>query len=126
MRCMLALEDGTVLSGRSVGASGTATGEVVFNTAMAGYQEVLSDPSYYGQIVAMTAPMIGNYGVNSSDEESPRPVLSAFVIRELASRSSSWRAEEELEAYLTRHRVVAVEGVDTRALTLRLRTAGSL
>ncbi|MCP4592786.1 MAG: glutamine-hydrolyzing carbamoyl-phosphate synthase small subunit, partial [bacterium] len=91
-----------------------------------GYQEVLGDPSYYGQIVAMTAPMIGNYGVNSSDEESPRPVLSAFVIRELASRSSSWRAEEELEAYLTRHGVVAVEGVDTRALTLRLRTAGSL
>lgn len=126
MNCTLALEDGTVFCGRSVGAPGTATGEVVFNTAMAGYQEVLTDPSYCGQIVTMTSPMVGNYGVNSADTESHKPFLSGFVVRELVRRHSNWRAGESLAGFLDRHAIVAIEGIDTRALTHRLRVNGSL
>ncbi|UCG16936.1 MAG: glutamine-hydrolyzing carbamoyl-phosphate synthase small subunit, partial [Phycisphaerales bacterium] len=126
MICKLALEDGTVFTGQSTGAPGTVTGEVVFNTAMAGYQEVLTDPSYCGQIVAMTSSMIGNYGVNDTDQESRRTFLSGFVVREMVKQHSNWRATGDLPAYLNDNGVVAVTGVDTRALTRRLRVLGSL
>ncbi len=126
MTCKLALEDGTVFTGRGVGAAGTVTGEVVFNTAMVGYQEVLTDPSYCGQLVVMTAPMMGNYGVNDADWESRRPFLSGFVMRELVERHSNWRATGGLRAYLAEHGIVAMTGLDTRALTRRLRVHGSL
>ena len=126
MSCKLALEDGTVFHGRSAGADGTATGEVVFNTAMSGYQEVLTDPSYCGQIVTMTCPMMGNYGVNGADWESRRPHLSGFVAREMVRRHSNWRARGGLGHYLDEHGIVAVENIDTRALTRRLRRHGSL
>jgi carbamoyl-phosphate synthase small subunit len=122
----LALEDGTVLRGRGFGARGDRFGEVVFNTAITGYQEVLTDPSYRGQIVAMTAPEIGNVGVNREDEESARAWLSGFVVRELSPVVSSWRAERTLDAWLEAEGVVGIAGVDTRALTRRLRTVGML
>lgn len=122
----LALEDGTVFTGQSVGAAGTVTGEVVFNTAMVGYQEVLTDPSCCGQIVTMTAPMIGNYGVNAADVESRKTFLSGFVMREMVDRYSNWRAERDLRAYLESNGIVALSGLDTRALTRRLRVQGSL
>jgi len=122
----LVLEDGTAFQGRSVGAPGEAVGELVFNTAMTGYQEILTDPSYKGQIVCMTYPHIGNYGVNQDDEESRRPWLEGFVMRELSPVASNFRAQESLEAYLRRHGLVAIDGVDTRALTLALRQHGSM
>jgi len=122
----LALEDGTVFTGQPAGAAGTVTGEVVFNTAMAGYQEVLTDPSYCGQIVTMTAPMIGNYGVNAADVESRKTFLAGFVMREMVDRYSNWRAERDLRAYLESNGIVALSGLDTRALTRRLRVQGSL
>jgi carbamoyl-phosphate synthase small subunit len=122
----LALEDGTVLRGTAFGARGETSGEVVFNTALTGYQEVLTDPSYRGQIVAMTAPEIGNVGTNPEDDESPRAYLSGFVVRELSPRVSSWRAETALGAFLEREGVIGLAGVDTRALTRRLRERGSL
>ena len=122
----LVLEDGTAFHARSVGADGEVFGEVVFNTAMTGYQEVLTDPSYKGQLVCMTYPHIGNYGVNEDDAESRRPWVEGFIIRELSPIASNFRAQESLEAYLTRHRLVAVDGVDTRALTVTLRQHGSL
>lgn len=122
----LILEDGTILTGRGFGAKGSAGGEVVFNTCLSGYQEVITDPSYRGQIVTMTAPLIGNYGVNLEDEESLKPWLSGFVVRELSPIVSNFRATEALDAYLERHGVVGIEGVDTRALTRRLRDRGAL
>ncbi|HEX2570273.1 MAG TPA: glutamine-hydrolyzing carbamoyl-phosphate synthase small subunit [Polyangia bacterium] len=122
----LALEDGTVLRGTAFGARGETSGEVVFNTALTGYQEVLTDPSYRGQIVAMTAPEIGNVGTNPEDDESPRAYLSGFVVRELSPRVSSWRAATSLSAFLARENVIGLAGVDTRALTRRLRERGSL
>ena len=122
----LALEDGTVLRGEAFGARGEAFGEVVFNTAITGYQEVLTDPSYRGQIVAMTAPEIGNVGINPEDMESDRAWLSGFVVRELSPVVSSWRARETLDAFLARQGVLGLCGCDTRALTRRLRTAGVL
>ncbi len=122
----LVLEDGTAFPGRSVGASGEAFGEAVFNTSMTGYQEVLTDPSYKGQIVAMTYPHIGNYGVNEEDVESRRPWVEGFIMRELSPMASSFRSQEPLDAYLKRQHVVALDGVDTRALTLRLRQQGSM
>lgn len=124
--CRLALEDGTVLRGHAFGARGERSGEVVFNTSLTGYQEVLSDPSYRGQIVAMTAPEIGNVGCNPEDEESRRVWLSGYVVRELSPVVSSWRARESLEALLEREGVVGLCGVDTRALTRVLRTQGML
>ncbi|MBI3321604.1 MAG: glutamine-hydrolyzing carbamoyl-phosphate synthase small subunit, partial [Candidatus Omnitrophica bacterium] len=122
----LALEDGTAFRGRSVGAPGEAFGEAVFNTAMTGYQEILTDPSYKGQIVCMTYPHIGNYGVNEEDVESRRPWVEGFIMRELSPVASSFRSQEPLDAYLKRHQVVALDGVDTRALTLALRQQGSM
>ncbi len=122
----LVLEDGTAFNGRSVGAPGEAFGELVFNTAMTGYQEILTDPSYRGQLVCMTYPHIGNYGVNEEDVESRRPWVEGFVMRELSPIASNFRSQEPLGAYLKRHQIVAIDGVDTRALTLTLRRGGSM
>ncbi len=122
----LALEDGTVMTGTAFGASGEADGEVCFNTSMTGYQEILTDPSYRGQILVMTYPEIGNYGVNAEDVESARPHLAGFVVRELSRRVSNFRAQEDLKQYLIEHGVLAMEGIDTRALVRRLRTHGAM
>jgi carbamoyl-phosphate synthase small subunit len=123
---ILMLEDGRVFTGEVYGAPGVALGEVVFNTSMTGYQEVLTDPSYAGQLVTMTYPLIGNYGVNAKDQESAHPQVAGFVIHEAAPLHSNWRAEESLEAYLRRTRVVAITGVDTRALTRHIRSRGAM
>lgn len=123
---MLALEDGTVFEGTAFGAAAERSGEVVFNTSMTGYQEVLTDPSYRGQIVAMTYPLIGNYGVNADDAESRSVWVEGFVVREFSRIHSNWRAGEDLDAYLRRHGVIGIEGIDTRELTKRLRTVGAL
>jgi carbamoyl-phosphate synthase small subunit len=124
MNAILALEDGTWFQGVSAGAPGHTEGEVVFNTSMSGYQEVLTDPSYAGQIVTMTAPQIGNYGVADTDRESARPQVAGFVMRDPSPVSSNWRAEGTLRDYLTRHNIVAIGDIDTRALTKKLRSAG--
>ena len=124
MQAVLALEDGTWYRGDAAGAHGSASGEVVFNTNMTGYQEVLTDPSYSGQIVTMTCPQIGNYGVAAEDTESERPQVAGFVIREASPIASSWRADATLHGYLVEHGIVAIAGIDTRALTRLLRTAG--
>jgi carbamoyl-phosphate synthase small subunit len=126
MRAILALEDGTVLHGDAFGARASACGEVCFNTSMTGYQEILTDPSYKGQIVTMTYPLIGNYGVNSQDVESWRPHVSGFVVRELSPVVSNWRADFSLPEYLDKHGVPGIQGVDTRALTKKLRVRGAL
>jgi carbamoyl-phosphate synthase small subunit len=122
---VLALEDGTVFEGRSFGREGEVTGEVVFNTALCGYQEVLTDPSYAGQIVTMTYPHIGNYGVNREDVESSRPQVAGFIVREASTVVSSWRASGELARYLDEHGIVGISEIDTRALTRHLRTHGA-
>jgi carbamoyl-phosphate synthase small subunit len=124
MKAILALEDGTWYQGVAVGAPGHTEGEVVFNTSMTGYQEVLTDPSYAGQIVTMTTPQIGNYGVVDTDEESAKPQVAGFVMRDASPVSSNWRAQGTLKDYLTRHHIVAIGDIDTRALTRRLRSAG--
>ena len=124
MNAVLALENGVWFRGTAAGASGKAQGEVVFNTNMTGYQEVLTDPSYAGQIVTMTCPQIGNYGVAPDDVESRGPQVAGFVIREESPIASNWRADRTLRAYLVEHGIVAIAGVDTRALTRLLRTAG--
>jgi carbamoyl-phosphate synthase small subunit len=123
---ILMLEDGRTFQGEVYGARGTAFGEVVFNTSMTGYQEVLTDPSYAGQIITMTYPLIGNYGVNVQDQESGHTQVAGFVIHEAAPVHSNWRAEESLEAYLVRSGVVAMTGVDTRALTRHIRSRGAM
>jgi len=123
---LLALEDGTVLRGRGFGATGETFGEAVFNTAMSGYQEVLTDPSYAGQIVVMTAPHQGNYGTNDEDPESDRVRVAGFAVREASRRASSWRGERTLAEELTVAGVVGIEGIDTRRLTLRLREQGAM
>ncbi|MCA1605218.1 MAG: glutamine-hydrolyzing carbamoyl-phosphate synthase small subunit, partial [Acidobacteria bacterium] len=123
---ILALEDGRTFRGRSWAAEGETCGEMVFNTSMTGYQEVLTDPSYAGQIVCMTYPLIGNYGVNDRDEESSRPWVEGFVVREASRMASSWRAEETLDAYLKRWNIVAMEGIDTRALVRHIRDKGAM
>lgn len=125
-RALLVLEDGTVFEGRSCGARGESFGEIVFNTSMTGYQEVLTDPSYSGQIVTMTFPHIGIYGVNATDAESRGVFASGLVMRELSETASNWRAEETLGGYLKRRGVVALEGVDTRRLTRHVREAGAM
>jgi carbamoyl-phosphate synthase small subunit len=125
-RAVLALEDGTVLEGRAYGAEGLAAGEVVFNTAMTGYQEILTDPSYRGQLVAMTAPQIGNTGVNEDDPESSVPHVGGFIAREFARRPSSWRATRPLDDWMRQHGVVGIHGIDTRRLTRLLREKGVL
>jgi carbamoyl-phosphate synthase small subunit len=124
MNAILALEDGTWYRGVAAGASGEACGEVVFNTSMTGYQEVLTDPSYAGQIVTMTAPQIGNYGVAAGDAESRAPRVAGFVMREASPVASNWRADGTLRDYLVRHHIVAIADIDTRALTRVLRSAG--
>ncbi len=122
----LALEDGTVLRGISVGADGESIGEVVFNTSLTGYQEVFTDASYNGQMVVMTNPLIGNYGVNPDDEESRAPSLRGVIVREMSRRPSNFRSCEPLDGYLARHGVVGISGIDTRAVTKLLRVEGSL
>jgi carbamoyl-phosphate synthase small subunit len=122
----LALEDGTVFTGISFGAEGEVDGEVCFNTSMTGYQEILTDPSYRGQIVAMTYTEMGNYGVNGEDVESAKPHLAGFIVKGFAERPSNFRAEESLDAYLKRHGIVGLAAIDTRALVRRLRTRGAM
>src|SRR5471032_2836150 len=112
----LALEDGTVFTGRAFGTPGTAEGEVVFNTSMTGYQEILTDPSYKGQIVTMTYPLIGNYGINRQDVESKRPHVAGFIIKELSPIYSNYRADLSLDEYLKQNNILGIEGIDTRAL----------
>lgn len=126
MNAILALEDGTVLRGDAFGAIATACGEVCFNTSMTGYQEVLTDPSYKAQIVAMTYPLIGNYGINSVDIESWQPQVAGFVIRELSPVASNWRSDLSLEQYLENNGIPGIQGVDTRALTKKLRIRGAM
>src|SRR5204863_5832891 len=121
---LLALEDGTTYRGAAAGADGTATGEVVFNTSMTGYQEVLTDPSYAGQIVTMTCPEIGNYGVSPEDVESRAPQVAGFIIRDESAVASNWRSQGTLRDYLIAHGIVAIADIDTRALTRRLRSGG--
>jgi carbamoyl-phosphate synthase small subunit len=122
---LLVLRDGRAFRGRALGGDGEATGEVIFNTAMSGYQEILTDPSYRGQIVTMTYPMIGNYGFNEEDAESRRPWVNGFIVREASPWPSSWRGRTSLDAYLKTHGIVALEGIDTRALTRHLRDHGA-
>ncbi len=125
MKAVLLLEDGSSFEGTACGALGEAFGEVVFNTSITGYQEILTDPSYKGQIVTMTYPLIGNYGVNVEDGESGGPWVEGFVVRELSALSSNWRSTQDLDQYLREHGVVGIQGVDTRAITRRLRTKGA-
>jgi len=122
----LALEDGSVFTGRAFGAAGTSEGEVVFNTSMTGYQEILTDPSYKGQIVAMTYPLIGNYGVNRRDVESKRPHVAGFIIKELPPVYSNWRADLSLDEYLKENNIIGLQGIDTRALVRRIRMTGAM
>lgn len=126
MKALLALEDGSVFTGRAFGAKASAIGEVCFNTSMTGYQEILSDPSYKGQIVAMTYPLIGNYGINRQDVESYRPHVAGFVIRELSPVVSNWRSDLSLEKYLEENGIPGIDSIDTRALTKKLRVRGAL
>jgi carbamoyl-phosphate synthase small subunit len=126
VKALLALESGRVFSGRSFGAEGETSGEVVFNTSMAGYQEILTDPSYEGQIITMTSPHIGNYGVNEEDAESRKPFGAGLIVREISGLYSNWRARESLQAYMQRFGLVGLTDVDTRALTRHLRETGAL
>src|SRR5262245_36801090 len=124
MEAILALENGTFYKGRAAGAEGEARGEVVFNTSMTGYQEVLTDPSYAGQIVTMTSAEIGNYGVSPEDVESRKPQVAGFIIRDESPVASNWRAESTLREYLAANGIVAISDIDTRALTRQLRSGG--
>lgn len=126
MKAFLLLEDGTIFEGNSFGMEGKVIGEVVFNTGMTGYQEVLTDPSYCGQIVCMTYPLIGNYGVNIEDIESLKPQVRGFIVRELCKTPSNWRSIESLNEYLKRNEIIGLEGIDTRALTRILRDKGTM
>jgi carbamoyl-phosphate synthase small subunit len=126
LKAILALEDGRSFEGASFGATGTRIGEICFNTSMTGYQEVLTDPSYRGQMVAMTYPLIGNYGTNALDQESLSPHVRGFIIEELSEAPSSWRSEMSLEDYLCKWDIPGVQGIDTRALTRHLRTRGAM
>jgi carbamoyl-phosphate synthase small subunit len=126
IKAIIALEDGRVFEGKAFGARGERYGEIVFNTSMTGYQEILTDPSYKGQIVTMTYPLIGSYGVNPQDVESSRPHVEGFVVREYIRNYSNWRAKESLEAFLQRHAIIGVEGVDTRAITRHIRSVGAM
>src|ERR1700690_755094 len=126
MKAILALEDGSVFHGQGFGARASACGEVCFNTSMTGYQEILTDPSYKGQIVTMTYPLIGNYGINSQDVESRKPHVAGFVVRELARVYSNFRADRSLDQYLAENNIIGIEGIDTRALTRRLRIGGAM
>ena len=126
---LLVLADGTEFDGEAIGADppdGVATGEVVFNTVLSGYQEVITDPSYAGQIIAFTYPHIGNYGTTAADDEAVRPFCRGIVVRDLARRRSSWRSDDDLDGFLRRHRVPGIAGVDTRRLTRHIRDAGAM
>ncbi len=123
---LLALEDGSVYHGRAFGADATIAGECVFNTSMTGYQEIVTDPSYFGQIVTLTAPMIGNYGINDADTEASAPRASGLVVRELSPVVSNWRATTSLDAYLKKHGIPGISDIDTRALTKKLRVDGAM
>jgi carbamoyl-phosphate synthase small subunit len=125
MKAVLALADGKVFSGKALGAIGEVTGEVVFNTSMTGYQEILTDPSYHGEIVTMTYPQIGNYGINPEDVESGKPFLSGFVVKESCPFPSNFRSQMSLDAYLKENNIVSIEGIDTRALVRHIRTVGA-
>jgi carbamoyl-phosphate synthase small subunit len=125
-KAILVLEDGRVFRGSSFGAEGETFGEMVFNTSMTGYQEILTDPSYAGQIVCMTYPLIGNYGVNEEDTESRRPWVEGFVVREASRVTSNWRSTESLDSYLKRHKIVGIEHIDTRALVRHIRDKGAM
>lgn len=126
MDAILALEDGKIFRGKSFGATGERCGEAVFNTSMTGYQEILTDPSYKGQIVTMTYPLIGNYGVNPQDVESRQPFVEGFVVKEYSKIASNWRCRESLADYLKENDIVGIEGIDTRSLTLHIREAGAM
>ena len=126
---LLVLADGTTFEGEAIGAEapgGVATGEVVFNTVLTGYQEVITDPSYAGQIITFTYPHIGNYGVTAADDESRRPFCRGVVVRDLSRRRSNWRSHDDLDAFLRDHRVPGIAGIDTRRLTRHLRDAGAM
>ena len=125
MKAALALADGRVFYGRAFGSTGEISGEVVFNTSMSGYQEILTDPSYCGEIVTMTYPQIGNYGINREDVESSRPHLSGFIIKELCEFPSNWRCEMSLDAYLKEYDIIGLAGIDTRALVRHIRDKGA-
>ncbi len=125
MKAVLVLEDGTVFEGEGFGCQGEAFGEVVFNTSITGYQEIITDPSYKGQIVMMTYPLIGNYGVNEEDGESRKPWLEGFVVKELSAIRSNWRSTMSLDEYLKKHNIIGIQGIDTRALTRLLRINGA-
>jgi carbamoyl-phosphate synthase small subunit len=126
IKAIIALEDGRIFEGKAFGARGERYGEIVFNTSMTGYQEILTDPSYKGQIVTMTYPLIGNYGINPDDVESTRPHVEGFVVREYVRHYSNWRAHGSLEDYLKQYAIIGVEGVDTRAITRHIRSAGAM
>ncbi|MDO8685200.1 MAG: carbamoyl phosphate synthase small subunit [Clostridiales bacterium] len=126
MKAFLALEDGSVFEGVGFGKSGEVVGEIVFNTGMTGYQEVLTDPSYCGQIVTMTYPLIGNYGINQEDIESIKPQVKGFIVREHCTEPSNWRSEGNLNDYLVRNNIIGIQGIDTRALTRILREKGTM
>jgi carbamoyl-phosphate synthase small subunit len=125
-QAILVLEDGRIFRGYSFGAEGETFGEMVFNTSMSGYQEILTDPSYAGQLVCMTYPLIGNYGTNSEDSESKKPWAEGFVVREASKISSNWRAQETLDSYMKRHKIVGIEHIDTRALVRHIRNKGAM
>lgn len=125
-KAILVLEDGRTFRGLSFGAEGETFGEMVFNTSMSGYQEILTDPSYAGQLVCMTYPLIGNYGVNEEDVESRRPWVEGFVVREASKVASNWRSSESLDSYLKRHKIVGIEKIDTRALVRHIRDKGAM
>lgn len=126
MNAYLCLADGRIFTGKSIGLAGETTGEVVFNTSMTGYQEILTDPSYAGQIIALTYPLIGNYGINKKDEESPGINARGLIIKELCNQPSNYRTEQNLHTYLVAHGIVGIRDVDTRALTRHLRSAGTM
>jgi len=126
MNAILVLEDGKIFKGKSFAAEGTTYGEVVFNTSMTGYQEILTDPSYKSQIVTMAYPLIGNYGINSDDMESRKPFVEGFVVRERSRISSNWRSQLDLEEYLQQNDIIGIEGIDTRALTRHIRLKGAM
>lgn len=126
MKAILALEDGTIFEGEAFGSSGEIGGEVIFNTSMAGYQEILTDPSYYGQIIMLTYPLIGNYGIAKEDFEAMQPYANGLIVKELCRSSSNWRATEELDNFLKEHNIIGIEGIDTRALTRKLRDTGTM
>ncbi len=125
-KAILILEDGRAFRGASFGAEGETFGEIVFNTSMSGYQEILTDPSYAGQIVCMTYPLIGNYGINEEDNESRQPWVEGFVVREASRVASNWRSTETLDSYLKRHKIVGIEHIDTRALVRHIRSKGAM